>query len=108
MWSTIQDRVSCFFQTEQLCRQQGEQLGVHAYWQDKRESVLIFVWRIYEMKALNLLVELREVDYREFGASKEDLKVYDEAIEELEKAMKPKTCDGCAFNFLSPTDTLGY
>lgn len=47
------------------------------------------------MKALNLLVELREVDYREFGASKEDLKVYDEAIEELEEAMKPKTCEGC-------------
>ena len=51
------------------------------------------------MKALNLLVELREVDYREFGASKEDLKVYDEAIAELEEAMKPKSCDGCKFNY---------
>ena len=47
------------------------------------------------MKALNLLVELREVDYREFGASKEDLKVYDEAIAELEALQQPKSCGGC-------------
>jgi len=47
------------------------------------------------MKALNLLVELREVDYREFGASKEDLKVYDEAIVELEALQQPKSCDDC-------------
>ena len=31
-------------------------------------------------------------------------KIFDEHEAQLREAMKPKTCDGCAFNFLSPTD----
>ena len=46
------------------------------------------------MKALFLLIELRENDYK-LGASKDDLKVYDEAIAELEEALKPKSCSAC-------------
>ena len=47
------------------------------------------------MKALYLLEELRDNDRQVFGATEDDLKVYDEAIAELEEAMKPKTCEWC-------------
>ena len=33
-----------------------------------------------------------------------EVEAMQERIKELEEALKPKTCDGCAFNFLSPTD----
>ena len=45
-------------------------------------------------KALKLLKVLRAEDV-EFGATEKDLKIFDEAIAELEEAMKPKSCGLC-------------
>ena len=48
------------------------------------------------MKALLLLKSLRKDDVS-FGATKEDLKVFDEAIEELERLLRG-SCQGCVFD----------